>query len=802
MKVLNIQYPQFTQIKFDKSKKNSTQNSIETNLPQTTISSSYKDYNISFSGRTPENFYEQDFNRENMPYTMKNYLNYDYEQRQHIPPEQMMREVFKYIDTAKNFDEVKRLYPNEDLFKNLHNNTQNHKTNILAEIKIAKELSDAPLLKDGSDDFGMYLLKKIYMEGKTLKEISKDFLEKDINDEYKDFITKPINYETTSAYGIKFPKQEFWHSFIATRDEYKKFFVELPKNTIDPNRIEANKTADSKDKSTEVSARKAYKPEKRKYTTPHYKKEQLKRDLKDSDLTAEDIEKKIKKRFTKDDPEASFIVKYLQPIMVVAADRIHLSEELKTFYEADKNNPNKNNDYALKRFWKENQYLKQDYANSIIDTIELFEDNYGAGGMIPINNEFQPITKNSENSKPIDFVTENFISLVNSVKNIESERKERYAQHDELQKQWEEHFITKYGEIQENKPTTTNTQTLTPTFSEELLENTAKQFNANTYKLKGKNGENIIITANLDEVLRDQLKSETKYFPSKYKALYLKFMLENPEISDRYKLSIAANQVRNMLDDDRIMSVEEIENEKIRYYKDFCIQNIEKEMASTYAIADAINKNLNQKAPTTIYKHFTLEFNRLLEETENYKELSKVISSSNKDIDTLYEQYSKPLTNSEIHKITLSIMDEISKYNPDENNSIATQDTKAFILMLKDITNDVKIMKDPVKGILDYTLPGYPHSRSLLDKHTDKAHKTAKFEQLMNFILKDMLFIKSSNHSVFLSMLNEETVNKYKHLLTPETRAEMEKEINFATPEQKQLFKYTNDQLKMLSKQK
>lgn len=801
MKVLNIQYPQFTQIKFDKSRQLSTQNNIEKNTHQQTISSSYKDYNISFSGRTPENFYEQDFNRENMPYTMRNYLNYDYEQRQHIPPEQMMREVFKYIDTAKNFDEVKRLYPNEDLFKNLHNNTQNHKTNILAEIKIAKELSDAPLLKDGSDNFGMYLLKKIYIEGKTLKEISKDFLEKDINDEYKDFITKPINYETTSAYGIKFPKHEFWHSFIATRDEYKKFFIELPKNTVDPNRIEANKTI-SKDKSTGVSARKIYKPEKRKYTTPHYKKEQLKRDLKDSDMTTSDIEKKIKKRFTKDDPEASFIVKYLQPIMVVAADRIHLSEELKSFYESDKNNPNKNDDYTLRRFWKENQYLKQDYATAIIDTIELFEDNYGAGGMIPINNEFQPITKNSENSKPIDFVTENFISLVNSVKNIESERKERYAQHDELQKQWEEHFITRYGEIQDDKPSITSTQTTSPTFSEELLENTAKQFNANTYKLKGKNGEDIIITANLNEVLRDKIKSETKYFPTKYRNLYIKFMQENPAISDRFKLSVAADQVRNLIDDNRIMTTKEIEHEKINYYRDFCVENIEKEMAATYAIADAINKSINQKAPTSIYSHFTLETNRLLEGSENYQELSKLISQSNRDIDLLYEQYSKPLSNSETHKITLSIMDEISKYNPNAKDSIANQDTKALLLMLKDITNDVKIMKDPVKGILDYTLPGYPHSRSLLDKQTDKTHKTAKFEQLMNFILKDMLLIKSSNHSVFLSMLNEETYNKYKHLLTPETRAEMEKEISLATPEQKQLFSYSNTQLKMLSKQK
>lgn len=37
----------------------------------------YRDYNISFTGRTPEDFYAQDFNRNNMPSTMKDYLYYD-----------------------------------------------------------------------------------------------------------------------------------------------------------------------------------------------------------------------------------------------------------------------------------------------------------------------------------------------------------------------------------------------------------------------------------------------------------------------------------------------------------------------------------------------------------------------------------------------------------------------------------------------------------------------------------------------------------------------------------------------------
>ena len=52
-------------------------------------------------------------------------------------------------------------------------------------------------------------------------------------------------------------------------------------------------------------------------------------------MSKTEVEKKVRKRFGKDDPQASFIVKYLSPIMTVAADRAHLSEDLKSFTEAE-----------------------------------------------------------------------------------------------------------------------------------------------------------------------------------------------------------------------------------------------------------------------------------------------------------------------------------------------------------------------------------------------------------------------------------------------------------------------------------
>ena len=289
----------------------------------------YQDFNISFRARTPENFYEQEFNKKNMPETMKMYLEFDYENRKHMPPEQMMQEVFGYLEFAKDFDDVRKMYPTEPLFEELHPNTKKNRNNLLAEIEMVKDLTSEPLLKNGSNDLGMYILKKIFIEGKTVKEINKDFYEKDVNNSYKDLLKKELDYSVTESYGIKYPKQAFWNSFIATRDEYKKFFITLPKkdpifrpenvkSRIDYNRIKSV---------TEVKKQ----PKKivRKYTTPNHKKIQLTNEIKNTRGSLESIEKKIRKRFTKSDIEAPFVLKYMSPIMTIAADRVHLSEEMK-----------------------------------------------------------------------------------------------------------------------------------------------------------------------------------------------------------------------------------------------------------------------------------------------------------------------------------------------------------------------------------------------------------------------------------------------------------------------------------------
>ena len=90
----------------------------QTNLP----TYYYKDYNINFGARlnrTPEDFYAQKFNIDNMPETVKKYLFEDFEERRHMPPAQLQREAFEYLKLADSVNDIKDMYPEEPLFANL-----------------------------------------------------------------------------------------------------------------------------------------------------------------------------------------------------------------------------------------------------------------------------------------------------------------------------------------------------------------------------------------------------------------------------------------------------------------------------------------------------------------------------------------------------------------------------------------------------------------------------------------------------------------------------------------------------------
>ena len=733
MKVLKI-----TQIDYRPyiSSKKQNDNIQQETITNPVIQNGYKDFNINFRGRTPENFYAQEFNVKNMPETMKSYLNEDYETRKYLPPEQVMNQSFKYLNVIDNFSDVKSTYPDETLFENLHEANLKGRTGILSDIKIAKEMSDTPLLKDGSDDFGMYLLKKIFLEGKTIKEINKDFYEKDLATEYKGAVTQPITYGTTSAYGIKYPKTDFWNSFIATRDEYKKFIVDLPKqNKNDLKKELAAKFGTSRNTTQTTSVRngaeKTEKTPRRKYSIKKYQRDQIKKDIKDAKADVNKVEKSIRKHFTQNDPEASFIVKYLSPIMTIAADRVHLSEEEKDFAEMLKNQ-GKKVENLFGQFWKAKPELLDYYSTMITDTIDLFEETYEEGGAIPINSEYQVITDKVKNQKPIDFVSPRFLELLDHVQTIVPNRMAKYAKHDELQKEWEEHFRTKYEEVQQE---TVIPQESSKTNMIDQLEVEAEKNNGKVYTLRGVDGEDIKIVANLDETFSDYIRSLNRGMPSSYVNASISKALKNPLVTEDAKLSFSVLKLLDKLDDDRILGKTERD----------CIINVlqsdivRETCAASMAMADVYSGF--SEHPERIYRNLQEK-----NQTVDTQELSKMIllhggkQEVNAELNRLYSLYRKPLSDAEKLKISNIIVDYLRNFDVKFAESTSSvlcleQDFIKTLCDIKKMCSDDKSLRKKLKNKIVTSLKDINFARTLLQKSRNAEQYNAKCELIAHAIL-------------------------------------------------------------------
>lgn len=697
------------------NKKNNKTNTTQT-IPMQM--NAYQDFNINFRGRTPENFYEQEFNVRHMPERMKKYLQENYEVRKHIPPEQIMNESFKYLEVTENFDEVKDIYPE---FSNLHDANLKGRTGILADIKLSRELSDTPLFKDGSDNLGIYLLRKIYLEGKTIKEINKDFYEKDLNPEYKGAITQPITYSTTSAYGIQYPKTDFWNSFIATRDEYKKFFVDLPKQ----NKSQLKQELVKKQHTTE--------PEKkytRKYALKKYQKQLLKDDIKKSKGDVDQLEKAIRRRFTKDDPEAAFIVKYLSPIMTIAADRIHLSEEEKLFAETNKTNEN-----FFARFWKAKPELLEQYSTAITDTIELFEETYESGGMIPVNSEYQVIKEGVENTKPIDFVPQRFVELLDYTQTIVPTRLQKYAEHEKLQMDWDEHFKWRYGEIEETAPAIIKKN------ATELLKEVAQDNNAQVYMLKGVNGNEVAITGNLDEFLGDYLRKEYFGFPPKFVNMLINFTLKHPMMTENAKLSIATRNIADKIDDERIL-----EKPALDSINNFIKTELELETAAGSMAALDVFASYSA-SPEKVYR--TL-YPRCKEADSNEYSIQLLKHSEdakvNEELNRLYDIYRKPPTQSELNKIKLKIVSFIRDFDRScikspESAIYGMHGLASNIEQIQGLLKNNKQMVPKMNNLISKIICDYKvfYSKSLLFGQENKAQYKAKAEIISSNVINILI---------------------------------------------------------------
>ena len=170
-------------------------------------------------------FYETNAGR--MPKTVKNFIE-KLPNKDLITPLAAQAAAFAAIGTALSVEDIKESFPDEELFKDLSNPKESKATRgILGTYRENKELLELcnQDILTNKENFTVWLVKKIFLEGKTVDEINKD-LKDCINPDFKKFYDakeadgQPVRSSTLRALGIKMPAAEYMQSLRYTRDGY------------------------------------------------------------------------------------------------------------------------------------------------------------------------------------------------------------------------------------------------------------------------------------------------------------------------------------------------------------------------------------------------------------------------------------------------------------------------------------------------------------------------------------------------------------------------------------------------------
>ena len=607
----------------------------------------YRDYDINFGARlfrTPANFYEQSFNQKNMPATMKEYLNADYEDRQNIPPNQMLRIVFDDLNEIKTLDFVPRVFPNEPLFENVSDTPKrNARTGILSEIQsMTSEMDEYPLFKDGNSNFGMYLLKKIYLEGKTLKEINKDF-KQDLSKAYDGLITSEIDYDTLSAYGIKFPKTPFWKSFIATREDFPYEYK--------PRKIEISRLGQQRERSlADITAKRNQddtRPPKFKVDKNFDPKGKKMGDaIIDGHGSIKHTEKALRRRGISNQEELSFVSKYMSEIMSIALEKTHASEEMRSYFE-NYDNMNKRQKEKMDNYWKSNPFMRDLQSLAISDTIKLFYEAYGADGN---NEEFQDLLKYANNIKPA--------------------RQESIKNHDLKQLELEETFanypLTDLEQAaKEETPTVPEPKILTQEEMDKLAEEVALKNGAEVFEFTSPDGDRFKIFGNIDELYKNKMEEEFALMPQKLVQKFINFAQKSKYATHEYKKTagLIANVPGFALE--QLMPIDECRNISAKINKDFDSKYRIQMLAGEQAFAERLLAIKGDKYVNLL----RLNAMELSKYAMNELNITKWSEEDQIKLDQDYEYYSTSLKNKdEISKLNMAFVEYLSNTNPDSAN--------------------------------------------------------------------------------------------------------------------------------------
>lgn len=194
----------------------------------------FNDYLLSFKARVDkglERFYET--NESRMPSTVRRYVE-SLDDKSNLTPLAAQQRAFIKLEDAKTVEDIRNSFPDEELFFDLKNPEESKATrgllNSARENRELFELYDIGILKD-KQNLTVYLVKKIFLEGKTIDEINTD-LENDLDEDFKaDFKmknkeSKYIYGSTLKSLGIKVPEFEYQQSLRYTRDGYSDYVGE------------------------------------------------------------------------------------------------------------------------------------------------------------------------------------------------------------------------------------------------------------------------------------------------------------------------------------------------------------------------------------------------------------------------------------------------------------------------------------------------------------------------------------------------------------------------------------------------
>lgn len=712
----------------------------------------YQDYNvqISFGKRSPEDFYAQDFNKNNMPETMKKYLNAKFEERSKIAPVQIMQEAYDKLNGANTVDEIKNRFPNEEKFAKLRPaNYSNATSGILKKIKDIKAMQDTPepLFKDGCDDLTTYLVKKIYLEGKTVKEIDKDFA-KDINEVYElaarvpDGVKKPLgknesayfSHSTVYNLGIRFPEVPFWNSFISTRDDYErtKRIKSLTGEFVNADSAEGKAAIRSRQQQPRME-----KPEPRKYNFKRDKIKNISDTIVNSNGDTRKALKEVKHRGKSNLEELTFLQKYWGQIMTLATEKVHLSEEMIAFNEARRNDQDRLNSNLLdklitgedftkrektpfKAFWSENPWLKSEFSTAITDSIMQFTDAYGADG----NNAY-------------------FKALLQDIETIKPNREKAKLLHAQIQAEYDE-LARQLNPQQEQVA------------SKEPVEITTKPKKTEGFKYNI-GGHDIITPFDIKQHTYQTYENNFTMIPRKLFDIYMReletLIKDDPE---RYYLSCCFEPSP---DTPHINEV--IYNQKELYkYNDDLIgfmetkHNAELESCRLTLFEYADRHGL--VTPNEVKKFANQDILRIRDYF--YEKVLKTgeVENAHKEIQTLFKEINSPLTNKEKIGIRHKLMSFMKNYDMNETTSPHTS-VPAMIKLLALGSENHAPYASVVKSLLSdepiFNFEG-PSLRYLLNDKGNKLFKTYVCEHA----LKSLIYIHPGDCSVIVTSNPKEFV--------------------------------------------